>query len=385
MKSFAVLSAFAASAVAQQVTSADFAAYDKGMSREQIGHKVVSGGTAPSLQQLKPRFTNYHSDVKRTKVRYGPYKLPSTADTTLMSALSGEQGTMTSMATAMQKPCSGKCNLIAAQAGLEYANGTVADTSNGAWLHHVVMITGGAGHSDGTCKGAGVGAIGERTFSSGNERTPTTFGDIAKGRVKSGFPIAGGDIFSAQLELMNLNTVVKSVYLTVDFEYIPGDLPKGFKRAHAMWLDVTGCGISSVNPPAKQRFTLSSRKWTVGYNGDMLGVGGHLHDGGVVLNVYKNQEKICISTAKYGMGGGHGHGRRGIGGLEKRQGNGPSSDGKSHIQEMSTCRDMGRVKSSDQIWIDAEYDYQKHAGMTSKTGKNTEVMGIAIMYLASDT
>lgn len=236
--------------------------------------KVVAGGTAPAVQQLTPRFTKYHPSVKRTKVRYGPYRLPSTAESSLMSIISGEPGTMQSMATAMTKPCTGQCGLITAQAGLEYPNGTVADNSNGAWLHHVVLITGGAGHSDGTCPGSGVGMIGERTFSSGNERTPTAFGDVLENKVKSVYPLSPVDVFSAQLELMNLNTVVKNVYLTIDFEYIPGDIPAGFKRARAMWLDVTNCGISSVNPPrGRVNFKLASKKWTVGYSGQMLGVG----------------------------------------------------------------------------------------------------------------
>jgi hypothetical protein len=191
-----------------------------------------------------------------------------------MSILTGEPGTMSSVAFAMTKPCTEQCGLITAQAGLEYANGTVADNSNGAWLHHIVLITGGAGHSDGTCPGTGIGAIGERTFSSGNERTPTAFGDVFNNKVKSVFPLSPSDVFTAQLELMNLNTLVKNVYLTIDFEYIPGAIPAGFKRAHAMWLDVTNCGISSVNPPrGRTAFKLNSKKWTVGYNGQMLGVG----------------------------------------------------------------------------------------------------------------
>jgi hypothetical protein len=115
--------------------------------------------------------------------------------------------------------------------------------------------------------------------------------------------------------------------------------------------------------------------------------GGHLHDGGTVLNIYKNDDVICASHAKYGMGGGHAHGRtvserRSI---AKRQANGPtSSDGKSHIQQMSTCSLMGPIKRSDQIWIDAQYDFNKHNGMQSKAGSYTEVMGIAIMYIAAD-
>jgi len=298
-----------------------------------------------------------------------------------MSALTGEAGTMTSMATGMVKPCA-PCGLVSAQAGLEYANGTVADNSNGAWLHHIVLLTGGSGHSDGTCPGQGVGAIGERTFSSGNERTLTAFGDILTNKVKAVFPLAPSDVFSAQLELMNLNTVVKNVYLTIDFEWIPGS-PAGFKRSRAMWLDVTNCGISSVNPPrGKMNFKLSSKKWTVGYSGQMLGVGGHLHDGGTSLKIYKNTQVVCDSIADYARGGGHSHGRRTA--LQRRQGASPSSDGKEHIQKMSTCSMMGAVNPTDQIWIDADYDFNKHKGFQSKSGAFTEVMGIAIMYLAAD-
>jgi hypothetical protein len=110
-------------------------------------------------------------------------------------------------------------------------------------------------------------------------------------------------------------------------------------------------------------------------------IGGHLHDGGLVLNVYKNDDVICASQAKYGTGGTHSHGRM----IEKRQGAGPASvDGKEHIQQMGTCTLMGPVTRSDQIWIDAEYDFTKHQGMQSKSGSFTEVMGIAIMYIAAD-
>jgi hypothetical protein len=45
---------------------------------------------------------------------------------------------------------------------------------------------------------------------------------------------------------------------------------------------------------------------------------------------------------------------------------------------------MGPVTRNDQIWIDAQYDFKSHKGMQSKTGTYTEVMGIAIMYLAAD-
>jgi hypothetical protein len=104
-----------------------------------------------------------------------------------------------------------------------------------------------------------------------------------------------------------------------------------------------------------------------------------LHDGGVVLNVYQNKDTICASNAHYGVGGGHAHGRKRS--IMDKPG---SSDGKSHIQEMSTCSLMGPVKVGDKFNIDAVYDFGMHEGMKSPAGQYTEIMGIAIMYAAAD-
>jgi hypothetical protein len=37
----------------------------------------------------------------------------------------------------IDKPCSGKCMIIGMNAGLEYADGTDANTDTKMWLHHV--------------------------------------------------------------------------------------------------------------------------------------------------------------------------------------------------------------------------------------------------------
>jgi hypothetical protein len=232
MKS-AFIAALVASAFAQQLEGID---RDAGKSRAEIGHIEVKSGVAPQSQQLKPRFMDYNPAVKRTKVRYGPYKLPSIKSTTLMSSLTGEAGTMSTIAQRMKKPCE-NCGLVTSQAGLEYADGTVADNSNGAWLHHVVFLAAGPNRKDNVC---GRWLLpGERFFSSGNERTPTAYGDVLTRKVKSVFQLTPQDTISAQLELMNLVDKEKTVYLTVDYEYIPGDRPQGYKVAKAMWLDVT--------------------------------------------------------------------------------------------------------------------------------------------------
>lgn len=141
---------------------------------------------------------------------------------------------MSTISVGMTKPCTGKCNLLVAQAGLEYANGTEAGMANGSWLHHIVVLATGPGRKDTVCPML----PGERFFSSGNERTPTSFGDVTEKKVKSTFPISDADGFQAQIELMNMTDEPRSVYLTIDFEYIPGPKPEGWKTAKAMWLDV---------------------------------------------------------------------------------------------------------------------------------------------------
>jgi hypothetical protein len=149
------------------------------------------------------RFKDAYAGTKRTKIRYGPYRLPSIKEKSLLSQISGEQGTMTGFNFAMKKPCV-ECSLLVAQTSLEYTNGTEATLENGSWLHHIVLYTAGDNHKDAVCPRM----PGERTFSVGNEKSITTFGDVLNKRtIKSGFPVTANDRFLMQLELMNISLV----------------------------------------------------------------------------------------------------------------------------------------------------------------------------------
>lgn len=226
------------------------------------------------MQTLTPRLTKYHSEAKRTKVRYGPYTL--IPNTKRGFSTSGEMG-MTMRIEAMARPCTGRCNLLLATSDLEWANGTQATNQDGAWLHHIVFTALGQGHKDSTCP---IGVLpGERFFSSGNERTPTSFGDVmmtSPNKVKSAFPLKPADSLFAQFELMNITPVEKrGIYLVVDWEWFAPSAAdeKVWKRARAMWLDITGCGASSKGVPANKRVFDYGWSWTSTFNGDMLGVG----------------------------------------------------------------------------------------------------------------
>lgn len=98
----------------------------------------------------------------------------------------GESGTLFNYPDVVniERPCEGECILLGISAGLEYANGTNADTSNGMWLHHMVAFTVGANRMDPTCVGKtslphmAIGSDAsksERFYSSGNERAHARF------------------------------------------------------------------------------------------------------------------------------------------------------------------------------------------------------------------
>lgn len=129
----------------------------------------------------------------------------------------------------------------------------------------------------------------------------------------------------------------------------------------------------------------------------------HLHDGGTNVNIYLNNNVMCNSKAEYegGMGdmgamapaaapakakatpakAGGMEGMAGMKGVVRRDG-GPHKSGEAHIKQMGTCSALGPLKKGDTIFIDANYDFGKFAGMKSKAGAYTEVMGIAILYIA---
>jgi hypothetical protein len=112
-------------------------------------------------------------------------------------------------------------------------------------------------------------------------------------------------------------------------------------------------------------------------------IGGHLHDGGVNVDVFLNDKPICDSRASYSKDGGHGGKSPARVGILKRDGP-HNDDGLAHITSMTTCAMMGRIKKGDEVQIKANYDFGKFQGMKSPEGKYTGVMGIAIMYAAAD-
>lgn len=170
-------------------------------------------------------------------------------------------------------------------------------------------------------------------------------------------------------ELMNEKSKSQMVMLTITYEYIPYQ-PHDFETATSIWLDVGGCRSEVAVPDEQTSFTLTSPKWTSTVNGRVMAIVSHLHDGGVHLDVERNEDMVCKSTSTYGMMSEFEHHMSGM--------------DMDHITVMSACSDVGRIKIGEDWTVKAYYDLSTHAPMLGADGKPEGVMGIGVLYVVED-
>ncbi|KAK3941596.1 hypothetical protein QBC46DRAFT_407063 [Diplogelasinospora grovesii] len=316
-----------------------------------------------STTPLTPRFfTNYSS--QRLQFRYGPFTIPP---------LDVSNG-MVDYNFPIPPPCT-DCLITYAQAGMEYPNGSYANANTSTWLHHAVISN--LNRTDATCERAH-----EPVFASGNERSAADI--CVDGTEKAGYYIAEGDQFWFTAELMNALNAPQNVVVTFDWEYVPSP-PSDFMGVIPVWLDVDGgCPAhgSEVPVPANQTaFQLGmDPPWTAPFEGDIVWIGSHLHDGGEALSIFRNMNIMCYSVAVYGEIPGYIDPMppMNMSGVEGMDGMGMDV---VHISSMGAC-EGGRVEVGDQWSVGAAYNFTAHPGMM-EGGKPAPVMGISLMYVAT--
>ncbi|KAJ9495183.1 hypothetical protein H2202_009433 [Exophiala xenobiotica] len=243
--------------------------------------------------------------------------------------------------------------------GLEYTNGTVANPDTGMWLHHGVMVN--INRTDSVC---GPRAYGQRFFASGNERTAVDFS--AGGTFKAGYFLSADDAIALSVELMNmLDDPQQDVVLTITYEIVEGVHAKNFLGLTPYWLDSGGCGPSGLPAYRDTTFEYSSPPVRGVIDGTFTFAGGHLHDGGTHIELMKNGQVMCNLNATYGA-------------YEYM------ANSERHISSIDTCQ-PGKVDPGDVWSLVAHYDTQLHKPMAKSDGSLEPVMGIMLLYAASDT
>lgn len=242
----------------------------------------------------------------------------------------------------LTSPCS-NCYVTGIQIDMVFADGRSANLDSGIMLHHLVLIQ--PGLPDTTCGASTpLGALGQRFFASGNERTP---GVLPPG---FGYHLGSGPLL-AVFDIMNMSSSLQVVWLAATVSWLPDTSP-GIKPVTPVWLDENNCSTSTYTIPAG----LTNRvwTWTSTITGRVVTAGGHVHDGGVetMLTDQTTGQHVCTSQAGYGTK--------------------PAYMGS--VESMTTCSHdrIGTVRAGDVLALDTSYN--------SPTPK-TDVMGIMIAYV----
>ncbi|KAF2672991.1 hypothetical protein BT63DRAFT_436803 [Microthyrium microscopicum] len=349
-----------------------------------LAYEVPKGApksTVPEITETKTdMWESQHS--KRVKVRYGPYRIPPISEANFQSTYMNVQGMADAFMFSAKKPCSGDCMILRLDADLEYADGSAANNSNGAWLHHAVVFNSGPGVVEPTC---GTGRV-ENIYMVGNERTTGQF-SLPKSEIKSGYPLTAENSLVLSTELMNMHDKEQFVWVAVNYDIVDGHQPE-YKAGRTVWMTIGGvsyCGsiynpfgmsnLTLMGQPKVKAFSEHSVPWIAPKDGFIMSTGGHMHDGGVSIEVVRNNEVICTSKPDYSKEGGHSHGMK-----SKRQmpGGDHTNNDIEHIASQGICLFPEGVpfKKGDKMYIQANYDFDKHPGMKNKNGELDEVMGI---------
>lgn len=157
----------------------------------------------------------------------------------------------------------------------------------------------------------------------------------------------------------------QTVILSVVWKYVPAPYTD-YAIATPYWLNIGGFGDSDRPAANNSRFAYSSPILTSDFHGRIVFIGSHLHDGGTLVEVFKNGEVLCGVKPEYS------------------ESTGESADGALHIKAMPVCLDAGRVKPGDEFNLTATFNTVEYAPMVNNDGTLEPIMGVAVAYVVKD-
>jgi len=344
------------------------------------------------VEKLEPR---YRKTAFRNLYKLGPYTLNgaksggfSFFDTTMM----GQSIFYTMPKTLCNRD--GPCTILAAKVGVAFADGSDANPASGIYIHHILTSDNmkkqkpWLSNCGSTSRPALniAGLLGGTAFVGTGEDSAEghTLYTSEDGTRDSGYHVGAADSFTGWAQLVNYNKEAKQIYVVYDVEYVPGIHGDDIKTATF----TATCGTSPMIRLSQSGPTnTTSGDFHFLESGKILGARGHLHDGGVAMDMFINNKYVCSSEAIYGtrgeagssMAGGHGHG-----GAAKGQKQETDASIKT-IASMTACKGPIAVKKGDTMKLNAQYDLSKHPLRTSVGGgKAADVMGMLALSFAAD-
>jgi hypothetical protein len=279
--------------------------------------------------------------------------------------------------------CGGDCTILSGRVGLEFEDGTQADVSKGVYIHHILssnkrkMINPFVTRCDtqGDIKSVSRPAqvsAGFAGVSDDNGNEPIVYG-TKDGTIEGGYWLSKEDSIGAWADIVNLDTTEKKVYVTYELEYLPGHVGSD---SQGTLISVTGCLARKINTPASGPANTTSGKFRFFSDGYLVNgskwrlmtenfivndsvnikmIEGHLHDGGVAVDLYINSKYTCTSNAVYG----------GESGTTVQNGKKWET-----ISGMTLCPGPIKIKDGDYMSLTARYDLTQHP-LYDDTSTNT--------------
>jgi hypothetical protein len=159
----------------------------------------------------------------------------------------------------------------------------------------------------------------------------------------------GGEIVPAIERLKN----------EIDF-YQPGHVGVNTK---GMLIALNQCGGTRIKTSTAGPVTTTSGKFSFLEDGVLIGARGHLHDGGVAMQLFINGKHLCDSKAGYG-------------------GEGASTNVNGQqwevLSSMTYCDGPFPVKRGDELSMASVYDLKKHPLRKGSSG--AEASGVMAMF-----
>lgn len=210
-------------------------------------------------------------------------------------------------------------------------------------LHHFVI--GAIGKTDTACPDRQYyGVKSQPLIGSGMERTPIDFADPYAIQVED------TDAWGAVWHLMNMTNTPKTVYVkyTLGIQY--GADATNTRFLTPFWADARTCPAGTTwdvpgngGPNGIETMT---KTWTMPFDGYIVGVGGHMHDGGISMTTkHEDGTLICENLASYYLG---------------------------MLDAISRCPIHDSIAQGEQVSVTSRYD---------NSAPHAAVMGMSVMFL----
>jgi len=287
-------------------------------------------------------------------VEYGPWTIPAGAGDPHNHETNGMISNEIRFNVA--RPCTG-CKLIAIDPEMvDASTGREVNIRTGPMLHHFLFAA--SNRTDSTCPGTGSGALGQRFFASGNERTAI---DIE--RLAYGYEVGSRDTWNMDVDLMNWSTESRRVKIKVTFKYATGTDATSRTNITPWWLDVDGCSTDSLIE-VPNGFSDTHREIRAPSAGRLIAAAGHIHDHGLsveLTNQSSSEALICNSVSRSGETEAY-----------------VTPEGRRSISSMSTCigTPVAEIASGNTLRLHVKYEVPaEHPAIN-------DAMGIMLAFVA---